>query len=308
MSVTSEGRRGSRTPITGSGPGTSRRKGRDLSPVRESVSVKWLRWISLTLISLFGLLPIYWLVTTALKPDADAFSFPPKFIPTSITFDHFSAVLGNHDLLRYMGNSLLVSSVTAIGSVLIGMYCAYSFSKFEYRGRRSIMLTFLASQLFPHVLLLITMYALFSVLGILNTYLVLVLAFTTFTLPLCIWMIKGVFDNIPNEIIEAAKIDGAGQGVIIHRILLPLMRPGLIAAGMFAFIRGWNDFVFALTLSGDSTRTLPPGLVNTYLSESANRWPELMAASLIASLPVVLIFLVLQRHFVAGLSSGAVKG
>ncbi|WP_342762382.1 carbohydrate ABC transporter permease [Jiangella alba] len=267
-----------------------------------------LRRISLSLVALFGLLPVYWLLTTALKPNAAVFRFPPEFVPRSLTLDHVRAVLNNEDLVRYMLNSVLVSSVTAIGSVLIATYCAYSFSKFQYRGRRTIMLTFLASQLFPHVLLLITMYALFSALGILNTYLVLVIAFTTFTLPLCIWMIKGVFDNIPDEIIEAAKIDGAGQRVILHRILMPLMRPGLIAAGMFAFIRGWNDFVFALTLSGDDTRTLPPGLVNTYLSESASRWPELMAASLIASLPVVLIFLALQRHFVAGLSSGAVKG
>ncbi|GAA3129363.1 multiple sugar transport system permease protein [Kribbella aluminosa] len=276
-------------------------------PTDESGPVRWLRRTSLTFIALFGLAPAYWLVTTAIKPDGDVFEFPPRLIPSSLTLSHLSTVLGNHDVLRYLVNSLLVSSVTALGSVAIGSYCAYSFSKFRYRGRRTIMLTFLVSQLFPHVLLLTTMYALFSALGLLNTYLVLIIAFTTFTLPLCVWMLKGVFDGIPDEIIEAAKIDGAGQGVIIHRILLPLVRPGLVAAGMFAFIRGWNDFVFALTLSGDSTRTLPPGLVNTYLSESSNRWPELMAASLVCSLPVVLIFLLLQRHFVAGLSSGAVK-
>lgn len=277
-------------------------------PTAESHSVAWLRRLSLAAIAFFGLAPVYWLVTTALKPDGDVFQFPPKLVPTSLTLEHVSAVLGNADVMRYLVNSIIVATVTAVASVTVGTYCAYSFSKFEYRGRRSMMMTFLVSQLFPHVLLLITMYALFSSLGILNTYLVLVIAFTTFTLPLCVWMLKGVFDNIPDEIIEAAKIDGAGQSAIIHKILLPLIRPGLVAAGMFAFIRGWNDFVFALTLSGDETRTLPPGLVNTYLSESANRWPELMAASLIASVPVVLIYLVLQRHFVAGLSSGAVKG
>jgi multiple sugar transport system permease protein len=272
------------------------------------VQTRWARRLSLAMVSLFAMLPLYWLVTTALKPNGDVFEFPPRLIPSAITFEHIQQVLGNRQVMQYMVNSLLVSSVTAVGSVLIGMYCAYSFSKFRYRGRRSIMVTFLASQLFPHVLLLITMYGLFSALGLLNTYLVLAIAFTTFTLPLCIWMLKGVFDNIPDEIIEAAKIDGASQFVIIHRILMPLMRPGLIAAGLFAFIRGWNDFVFALTLSGDATRTLPPGLVNNYLSEFSNRWPELMAASLIASLPVVLLFMLLQRYFVAGLSSGAVKG
>lgn len=291
---------------TTAAPPASRRRAR--GPLDETPQIAWARRISLTLVALFALLPLYWLVTTAIKQNQQVFEFPPRFIPTQVTLDHLVRVLGNADLLRYLGNSLLVSTVTAVASVLIAMYCAYSFSKFSYRGRRSIMIVFLASQLFPHVLLLITMYAMFSALDLLNTYPVLILAFTTFTLPLCIWMLKGVFDNIPDEIIEAAKIDGAGQFVIIHQILMPLMRPGLIAAGLFAFIRGWNDFVFALTLSGDATRTLPPGLVNTYLSEFSNRWPELMAASFVASLPVVLVFLLLQRHFVAGLSSGAVKG
>lgn len=284
---------------------TARRRAR---AVGESSAVAWLRRISLTLVTLFAMLPIYWMVLTSLRSGADVFEFPPKFLPTSVTFDAFATIFADGKLLHYLGNSLLVASVTAVGSVFIGMYCAYSFSKFRYRGRRSFMFLLLVSQLFPQILLLITIYGIFSAIGLLNTYPALIISFTTFTLPLCVWMMKGIFDNIPDEIIEAAKVDGAGQGVIIHRILLPLIAPGMIAAGLFAFIRGWNDFVFALTLSGEATRTLPPGLVNTYLSEFSNRWPELMAASLIASIPVIIIFLALQRYFVAGLSSGAIKG
>ncbi|MFS0912222.1 carbohydrate ABC transporter permease [Microbacterium sp. 179-I 3D2 NHS] len=284
------------------------RNRRRTDPTGESRPVRWGRRLTLTLVTLFALLPIYWMVLTSLRSPDEVFSFPPNFLPTSITFDAFEAIFSDGRLLHYLGNSMLVASVTAVGSVFVGMYCAYSFSKFRYRGRRSFMFLLLVSQLFPQILLLITIYGLFSAMGLLNSYLALVISFTTFTLPLCVWMMKGIFDNIPDEIIEAAKVDGAGQGTIIHRILLPLIAPGMIAAGLFAFIRGWNDFVFALTLSGEATRTLPPGLVNTYLSEFSNRWPELMAASLIASIPVIVIFLALQRYFVAGLSSGAIKG
>ncbi|MCP1415732.1 carbohydrate ABC transporter permease [Paenarthrobacter sp. A20] len=304
MSVLANPRTENARPTANSKPVIRKRR----SPTGESPVIRWGRRISLTLIGLFALLPIYWLIVTSLRKTETVFEFPPQLLPVNVTFEHFGTIFGNGDLLRFLLNSILVSVITAISSVLIGMYCAYSFSKFRYRGRRSLMFLILCSQLFPHVLLLITIYGLFSALGMLNSYPALVLAFTTFTLPLCIWMLKGTFDNIPDELIEAAKIDGANQFVIIHKILFPLAAPGLIAAGLFAFVRGWNDFVFALTLSGDATRTLPPGLVTTYLNEFSNRWPELMAASLVAALPVLAIFMALQKYFVAGLGAGAVKG
>lgn len=260
------------------------------------------------IIGVFAFAPVYWVAVTAITPTQDVFRFPPRLWPENITFEHFSTFADNPALLRYLANSLIVSSITAVLTVFVSAYTAYSFAKFRYRGRRSLMSLFLASQMFPHVLLLITLYLVFSQVGLLNSYLALILSFTTFTLPLCIWMLKGFFDTIPDELIEAAKMDGAGQGTIIHRILLPISLPGLVATGLFAFIRGWNDFIFALTLAGPNKQTLPPGLVNTYLGEFETAWPDLMAASLVVSLPVVIGFAVLQRHLVAGLTSGAVKG
>ncbi|MDR2997861.1 MAG: carbohydrate ABC transporter permease [Microbacterium sp.] len=304
--VTRESRGATETLVTAAAAPQRARRVR--SADAETKPVAWGRRLSLLLITLFALAPIYWMLLTSLRSGAEVFEFPPKLLPTSFDFSAYERVFADGRILHYLGNSILVATVTAVGSVIIGMYCAYSFSKFRYRGRRSFMFLLLVSQLFPQILLLITIYGIFSSLGLLDSYLALIISFTTFTLPLCVWMMKGIFDNLPDEIIEAAKVDGAGQGVIIHRILMPLVAPGMIAAGLFAFIRGWNDFAFALTLSGDATRTLPPGLVNTYLSEFSDRWPELMAASLVASLPVIIIFLALQRYFVAGLSSGAVKG
>jgi multiple sugar transport system permease protein len=263
---------------------------------------------TVAIIGIFAFGPIYWVLVTALTPTQDVFRFPPHFVPDHITFEHFGAIFENPKLLRYLLNSLVVSAITAVLTVIVSAYTGYSFAKFRYRGRRSLMYVVLASQMFPQALLLITLYLVFSQAGLLNSYLALILSFTTFTLPLCVWMLKGFFDTIPDELIEAAKVDGAGQGAIIHRILLPVSLPGLVATGLFAFIRGWNDFIFALTLAGPDKQTLPPGLVNTYLGEFETAWPDLMAASLVVSLPVVIGFTVLQRYLVAGLTSGAVKG
>lgn len=264
--------------------------------------------ITVFVIGVFAFTPVYWLLVTALTPDEDAFRFPPRLWPETVTLQHFANIADNPVLARYVTNSLIVAGLTAVFTVLVSAYTAYSFSKFRYRGRRSLMYLILASQMFPQALLLITLYLVFSAYGLLNTYLALILSFTTFTLPLCVWMLKGFFDTVPDELLEAAKVDGAGQGSIIHRILLPVSLPGLVATGLFAFIRGWNDFIFALTLARPEKQTLPPGLVNTYLGEFQTAWPDLMAASLVVSLPVVIGFVILQRYLVAGLVSGAVKG
>ena len=263
-------------------------------------------WIAITVIAGFGLFPMYWMVLTALRPDSAAFQFPPKLLPDEITFEHFTAFARNEQLLGYLVNSVIVSVITALLSVVVSAFMGYSFSKFRYRGRRSLMYLVLASQMFPHALLLITLYAMFSAYGLLNTYTGLVLSFTAFTLPLCVWILKSFFDTIPDSILEAAAIDGASRWRVLTSIVLPLAKPGLIAAGLFAFVRGWNDFIFALTLAGPDKQTLPPGLVNTYLGEFQTSWPDLMAASLIVSAPVVIAFVALQRYLVGGVT-GAVK-
>lgn len=256
----------------------------------------------------FGLFPVYWLLVTSLTPNEQTFRYPPAFFPADLTLENYQRLVDNPQLVRYLLNSIIVSVITAVLSVIVASYMAYSFSKYRFRGRRSLMSLVLASQLFPQSLLLITLYAVFSAYNLLNTYAALVLSFTTFTLPLCVWMLKGFFDTIDDAIIEAALVDQASRLRIIHSIVLPMSAPGLVAAGLFAFIRGWNDFIFALTLASPDKQTLPPGLVNTFLGEASAEWAPLMAASLLASLPVVIAFIALQRHLVGGIATGAVKG
>lgn len=281
---------------------TRPRERRDIRRTKNSA------WFAVAAVGAFAFLPVYWLLATALTPDEEVFAFPPRIFPANPTLDNFAALADRASLARYLLNSAVVSCLTAVLSLVVATYMAWSFSRFRYRGRSSLMYLVLASQMFPQAVLLVTLYAVFSTYGLLNTYAALVLSFSTFTLPLCVWMLKGFFDTIPTSLLEAATIDGASRWRVLHSIVLPLSAPGLLAAGLFAFMRGWNDFIFALTLAGPDRQTLPPGLVNTYLGEFQTAWPELMAASLVVSLPVVVAFIALQRFLVGGLAAGAVKG
>jgi multiple sugar transport system permease protein len=269
---------------------------------------RWGMWAALLVIGVFGFAPVYWLLVTSLTPNHLVFAFPPALFPQEITLDHYATVFGNAEIFGYLRNSVIVSVITAVLSVVVSMYMGYAFSKYRFRGRKSLMYFVLSSQMFPQALLLVTLYLVFAQFGLLNTYLALILSFTTFTLPLCVWMLKGFFDALPDDLIEAARIDGAGPWRIFHSIVLPLAAPGLVAAGLFAFVRGWNDFIFALTLAGPERQTLPPGLVNTFISEASTSWPALMAASLVVSVPVCVAFVLLQRFLVGGITAGAVKG
>lgn len=264
--------------------------------------------VGFVVVAFFAFFPIYWMVITSVTPADQVFTFPPSLFPSEITFEWYQDFFSNPTLIKYLQNSMIVATATAVGSLVVSTYAAYSFSKFRYTGRKALMFLVLSAQMFPQALLLITLYLMFDSMGLLNTYLVLILSFTTFTLPLCIWMLKSYFDTLPTELIEAAKVDGASQLTIIHRILVPIARPALISTGLFAFIRGWNDFIYALTLAGPEKMTLPPGLVLAYTGEFQTSWPNLMASSLIVSLPVVILFIFLQRYIIAGLSTGAVKG
>lgn len=278
-----------------------------LAKIRLS-KVRWGLWIPLLMIGAFAFLPIYWLITTSLTPLTKVFSYPSNLFPSEITFEHYLDIFTTPVLFDYLRNSIIVSSITSVMSVGVSMYMGYAFSKFRFRGRKSLMYFVLSSQMFPSALMLVTLYVVFAKLGLLNTFAALVLSFTTFTLPLCVWMLKGFFDTMPDELIEAAKLDGASQMRTFHSVILPLAAPGLVAAGLFAFVRGWNDFMFALTLAGPDKQTLPPGLVNTFIFEASAAWPSLMAASVLVSAPVSIAFILLQRYLVGGITAGAVKG
>ncbi|WNR46038.1 carbohydrate ABC transporter permease [Paenibacillus roseipurpureus] len=264
-------------------------------------------WIALIAIGLFVFFPLYWMLNTALKPHTETFTL--SFVPEHLTFSNFVNVILDKSIMMYLRNSLYVSIVSSFFTMVISAYAGYSFSKYRYRGRTSFMMLILLSKMFPHAILLLTIYTMMKSYGLLDHYLSLILAFVTFSLPVGTWTMKAYFDQLPDAIIESAKIDGASQLTIIHRIIAPLAVPGLVSTAIYGFVWSWNDLLYSLTLvTSPEKRTLAPGLILNYISEFQESWGAMMAASIVVSIPVTLMFIFLQRYFIQGLTSGAVKG
>jgi multiple sugar transport system permease protein len=191
--------------------------------------------------------------------------------------------------------------------VLIAVPAAYAFSRFSFPGREPLFFSVLVRNMFPVVVFLIPLFILMKFFGLIDTHFSLILTYLTFGLPLSIWLLKGFYDNIPPELERAARIDGATRFQAFWKIILPLSTPGLVATAIYAFIQGWNEYVYARTfINSQNLMTMPVGL-EKFFTEYASNWPGLMAASFIMSVPVVVLFLVLQRHFVRALTEGAVK-
>ncbi|WP_053218214.1 carbohydrate ABC transporter permease [Virgibacillus senegalensis] len=264
-------------------------------------------WMSLVVIGIFVFFPLYWLVNTSFKNASEIFEL--TFIPSAPTIQNYVNVITDGTLLTYLKNSLFVAGVSAVLTTFVSAYAAYSFSKFRYRGRKSLMILFILSKVFPYAVLLLTIYLIMKNFGILDSYLSLILAFVTFTLPVGTWTLKAFFDQIPNSLIESAKIDGASQFKIIHKVIFPITVPGLVATALYGFVWAWNDLLYSLTLiTSPEKRTLAPGLIMNYMGEFQSNWGNMMAASIVASIPVTIMFVLLQKYFVQGLTSGAVKG
>ena len=277
-----------------------------------SSTIQYLVIIILLMVVMF---PIVWMVSTSLKEHYDLFETPPRWIPRNSTTAAYQRIFisragaGGVNFLTYFKNSLIVCSITVLFCILLAIFSGYALSRFHRRGEKSIFTSILITQMFPLPMFLISFYIMFMRLKLLNTYTGLIMAYTSFSLPFCIWMIKGFFDKIPLELEEAALIDGCSRMSALWRVVIPLVAPGIVAIGIFAFLSAWDEFMFALTLmSQDAMRTLPPGIVLSFVGEFDVRWEDMMAASVVATLPVLIVFLILQKYLVEGLTAGAVKG
>ncbi|GLC31263.1 carbohydrate ABC transporter permease [Clostridium omnivorum] len=265
--------------------------------------------LSMLVVGLFVLFPLYWIIITALKPATEAFNVNPSFFPKHITFENFKQVITDKRILTYLKNSLFVSFTSSFITTVLCIYAGYSFSKFRYRGRNSFMLLVMTAQMFPFAVLLLTIYTVMRRLNLLDNYISLILSFVTFTLPMGTLTLKSYFDEIPDSLIESGSIDGASRFTIMHKIIFPLVVPGVISTAIYGFVWSWNDLLYSLTLvTSASKRTLAPGLSLTYMGEFQNNWSNMMAASIFVSIPVALIFIFLQRYFIQGITSGSVKG
>lgn len=264
-------------------------------------------WVFTILIGGFLFLPLLWMINTALKPSAETFTL--NFFTGTKTLENIIHIVTDEKIMRFLRNSLLVSFGSSLMATVVSAFAAYSFSKFRYRGRKLVMGMFMMSQAFPQAILLLSIYILMQKTGLLGSYWALVISYVVFTLPVGTWTLKSYFDQLPDSLIESARIDGAGNLKIMFQIVFPITVPGMISIAIYGFVWSWNDLLYSMTLVTDTAkRTLASGLVMTFLGEASTNWGYMMAASIVAAVPVTIIFVFLQRYFIQGLTAGAVKG
>ena len=272
----------------------------------------WVGRIFLGIMLLYTAVPMVWMLLTSVKSGFAAMQSPPQWWPNEPTLASYTKLLDptnsvGQDFLRFFWNSLFVSTTTTILAVIVAVPAAYAFSRFDFPGRKFLFFSVLLRNMFPAVIFLVPLFILMRLLGLVNTHGSLVLTYLTFGLPLAIWLLKGFYDNIPYQLEQAARIDGATRFKAFVLIVMPLSVPGIIATAIYSFIGAWNEYIFAYTfLNRNEQLTLPVG-IQRFFSENSTDFPGLMAASFMMSLPVVVLFLLLQRYFVRALTEGAVK-
>lgn len=255
------------------------------------------------------LFPIYWMVVSSFTENRYLLSLPPKFIPPHPTFEFYAKVLSIERYLTYFKNSFVVAGGTALVCLLVSILAGYAFSRYRFKGRNVLVTCILSAQMFPVVALLISLYTLYLDWGLINTYQGLILADVTFALPLSITLMRSFFDTLPRSIDESAKIDGAGRLRTLFSVLLPLTAPGLVAVGIYTFLNAWDDYLCSLVImQKEELKTLPIGLAQSFMGEYIHDYASMMAFAVVASVPVVLLFIFFQKYMIAGLTQGAVKG
>lgn len=265
-------------------------------------------WAGMLLLLAVTLFPFYWMVNTSLKPQGEVFQSPPSFFPAQATLAGYARVLATRAVGRYFWNSAVVSVGSTLLAMALSALAAYGFSRFRMRWERPLILVLLLTQMLPGTLLIIPYFQLMAKLGLINTYLALILAYVSFALPFSTWMLIGFFRSIPLELDEAAMVDGCGRVGAFWRVILPLSLPGLVAVAIFTFLLAWNAYVFALVLTTDPKMfPLSVGIANL-MGEYQVIWNEMMAAAVLATLPVFILYGFLERYLVQGLTAGAVKG
>jgi multiple sugar transport system permease protein len=269
-------------------------------------------WLGLAAFVLFTLVPFLWLLTASLEPITALYRSTVSLFPHPFTLGNYANLLHPNtqqatDFPRYFANSVIVVVCTVALALLVAIPAAYGFSRFRFFGRQAILYGILVQSVFPLINFLIPLYILMHGLHLTNTYASLIIGYLTFSLPLNIWLLKGFFDGIPSDMEVAARLDGASRWRAFIEIALPPALPGIMATAIYTFILAWDEYLYALTMvSSSSMRTLPLGLF-AYFSEGNPNWSGLSATAIAMSIPVVIVFLFLQRYFITALTKGALK-
>ncbi|MFE1316441.1 carbohydrate ABC transporter permease [Kitasatospora phosalacinea] len=279
--------------------------------INPPASFRWLRRVVLLVLAVFTLTPVAVMLSSSLKPLQDV-QGPWRWMPSHLTFRPYVDIWKTVPLAKYFTNSLIVAGSATALSVLIALLAGYAVSRYRFRGKKIFTITVLSTQMFPGILFLLPLFLIFVNIGnstgiaLYGSRGGLILTYLTFSLPFSIWMLAGYLDSIPRDLDEAAAVDGCGPIRTLVQIIVPAALPGIIAVAVYAFMTAWGEVLFASVMTNDQTRTLAVGLQG-YATQTDVYWNQVMAASLVVSLPVVAGFLLLQRYLVAGLTAGAVK-
>jgi multiple sugar transport system permease protein len=263
--------------------------------------------VTVVLCLIVVLFPILWMVFAAIRPMTETLASPPVWIPHEITFSAFERLLADPKQMRFLANTYIIAVSTAAISISLGSLAAYGFSRFRIRGARVILAGILSLQMLPNVTLIIPFFNMAQTLGIHNTYTALILADTAFALPISIWMLKSYLDSIPIDLEEAAMVDGCSRLQALGRIVLPLALPGLIGTATFAFLWAWNELLFAVVLTSGADVAPMTIAISLFFTQFGRDWNSIMALNVLTTLPLLVIFVLLQRWVVQGMTAGAVK-
>jgi multiple sugar transport system permease protein len=263
--------------------------------------------IPILLILAFALGPYVWSLITAITPENELDVKGVSYFPDRPTLVNFQHLFGAINFLANMRDSFIVSAITMLVGLGITVTAAYAFSRFRFRGRSFFLIQFLAINMFPVVLLLIPLFMIAKMVGIMDRYLALIVAYSTFTIPFSVWMMTGFFNAIPRELDEAAQIDGCTQFSAMWRVIIPVARPGIAATGIYVFITAWNEFLYAVMLTNRHVRTITVALQNM-IGEYKIEWGLLNAGGVVSALPVLVLFFFVQKQLILGMTAGSVKG
>ncbi|MCD7737181.1 MAG: carbohydrate ABC transporter permease [Lachnospiraceae bacterium] len=267
-----------------------------------------LSYLVLALAVVAVLMPLAWIISTSIKPSAEIFSNPPRWIPLEPTLDNYILVLTESNIPSAFLNSLITGVIAAFTALALGCSAGYAFARFRFRGSKALSLFMLISQMLPLTVLMIPMYYMENRMGLIDTRLGLAMAHLVICMPLVTWMARGYFKGIPKEIEEAAMVDGCNTLQSLWYVILPLLKPALAATGIYAFVSSWNEFTLANVLTRSTASRTVPVTLSEFSSYFKVDWGQTMAAAVLITVPIVIAFMSVQKQFVAGLASGAVKG
>lgn len=257
---------------------------------------------------IFAGFPILWMISSSLKSNDAVFEWPPKFFDHTFSLASYIAVITDSAKVRFFLNSYIVSICVVAGTLFVGILAAYAFSRFDFRGKGIFNSLIVSVQAIPPIVLLIPYMGLIVAMGLFNTYYALILTYMITTLPYCILMMTGYFNTLSRELDEAVMIDGGTRWRALWSILVPISLPGMVSVGMYTFMQAWNEYLFALALTQTTDmRTVPIG-INLLMGQHAYDWSQMMAMSVLGSVPVLVLFVFFQKYFIAGMSSGGIKG